>query len=148
MTAVPRKLRTVLKYTWVAPATLIGLLAAILARASGGTLVTVDGVIEVAGGNVGGLISRLPPMLRFNAITLGHIVIGIDHDLLARCRAHERVHVRQYERWGVLFFPLYLASSVLQALRGGHFYLDNYFERQARAGEGQTTSHDVCRPAQ
>lgn len=30
-----------------------------------------------------------------------------------------RVHVRQYERWGVLFFPLYLGSSLLELARAG-----------------------------
>jgi hypothetical protein len=46
------------------------------------------------------------------------VVIGIDHHLLSSIRAHERVHVRQYERWGVFFFPLYVASSVAQLIRG------------------------------
>ena len=71
-------------------------------------------------------------MARFDAITLGHVVIGASPAALARCRAHERVHVRQYERFGVLFFPLYAASSALQWLRGRDPYWDNRFERQAR----------------
>ena len=60
-------------------------------------------------------------------------MIGIDHHLLSSIRAHERVHVRQYERWGVFFFPLYVASSVAQVIRGRHPYLDNAFEREAYA---------------
>jgi hypothetical protein len=43
------------------------------------------------------------------------------------------VHVRQYERWGMLFFPLYLFSSLLQIVRGCDPYLDNSFEREAFA---------------
>jgi hypothetical protein len=45
---------------------------------------------------------------------------------------HELVHVRQYERWGFLFFPLYLAGSLRALLRGGHAYRDNPFEIAAR----------------
>jgi hypothetical protein len=48
-------------------------------------------------------------------------------------RQHERVHVRQYERFGVFFFPLYLGSSGLQLMRGRNPYLDNAFEREAYA---------------
>jgi hypothetical protein len=39
--------------------------------------------------------------------------------------------VRQYERWGVLFFPLYLGSSLWQLLRGRSPYYANRFEREA-----------------
>jgi hypothetical protein len=47
------------------------------------------------------------------------------------------VHVRQYERWGVLFFPLYAASSLWQLARGRDPYRDNRFEREAfRLGSG------------
>ena len=48
-------------------------------------------------------------------------------------RAHERVHVRQYERLGALFFPLYVGSSLVQWLRGRDPYFDNHFEREAYA---------------
>ncbi|HMO84113.1 MAG TPA: hypothetical protein PKC18_04240 [Lacipirellulaceae bacterium] len=52
---------------------------------------------------------------------------------LEACRAHELVHVRQYERWGPLFVPAYLACSAVIWLRGGDAYLDNPFEREAFA---------------
>ena len=121
-----------LKYVWAFPATAVGLVFALLARTAGATAVIVDGVIEVAGGRFGRLVSALPHPLRFSAITFGHVVLGIDHSVLEHCRAHEQVHVRQYERWGVLFFPLYLGSSLFQAARGRRPYWDNHFERQAR----------------
>ena len=76
---------------------------------------------------------RLPASLRFEAITLGHVVLGLDTACLDGARAHEQVHVRQYERWGPLFVPLYLASSGWQWLRGGCPYRDNHFEREACA---------------
>jgi hypothetical protein len=46
-------------------------------------------------------------------------------------RAHERVHVRQYERWGPLFLPSYLFLSLYMYLRGCDPYRDNPFEREA-----------------
>jgi hypothetical protein len=46
-------------------------------------------------------------------------------------RSHEQVHVRQYEQWGPLFLPAYLASSLWQLACGRHCYRDNWFERQA-----------------
>lgn len=76
------------------------------------------------------------PRLPFSAITLGHVVLGLDADVLARVRAHEQVHVRQYERWGALFLLAYPAASLYQWLRGRDAYRDNPFEREARAKGG------------
>ncbi len=128
-----RRVPRVLRYAWASPATAVGLLFSAVAVAGGATPHVVDGVIEVAGGRLHSLLALVPPCGRFGAITFGHVVIGIDHHLLSSIRAHERVHVRQYERWGVFFFPLYVASSVAQLIRGRHPYLDNAFEREAYA---------------
>lgn len=127
--------RSILGYAWAMPATLIGILLACAARTSGATAVVTEGVLEVAGGRVGSAIAWLPRGLQFSAITLGHVVLGARHEVLAQCRMHERVHVRQYETWGMLFFPLYLGSSVLQLLRGRSPYWHNYFEREAYRAE-------------
>ncbi len=70
-----------------------------------------------------------------SAITFGHVVLGTSRAMLDATRAHERVHVRQYERWGPLFIPLYLAASLLAAVCGGHAYYDNLFEREAMEAE-------------
>jgi hypothetical protein len=78
-------------------------------------------------------IAMLPRPWRFSAITFGHVIIGIDHETLVAVRCHEQIHVRQYERYGILFFPLYLGSSLLQAALGRRPYHDNHFEREARA---------------
>ena len=91
------------------------------------------GALEVHGGLLAAVCRRLPASLRFEAITLGHVVLGLDTACLDGARAHEQVHVRQYERWGPLFVPLYLASSGWQWLRGGCPYRDNHFEREAYA---------------
>ncbi|CAG0953473.1 hypothetical protein BURK1_00325 [Burkholderiales bacterium] len=122
-----------LVHAWASPATLVGLLAAIGALATGATVRVVDGVVEVAGGRVERFVLRLPRGARFAAITFGHVVLGIDHATLAELRAHERVHVRQYERWGALFFPIYAASSLRAFATGRDPYRDNGFEREAFA---------------
>jgi hypothetical protein len=72
-----------------------------------------------------------------SAITLGHVVLGRDERALAQTRAHERIHVRQYERWGAAFLPAYGAASLWAILSGGHYYFDNSFEREAFEGSGE-----------
>jgi hypothetical protein len=57
-------------------------------------------------------------------------------------RSHEHAHVRQYERWGVLFFPLYAGASVLAWLGAGSPYWHNHFEQQARREAGEDTFTD------
>jgi hypothetical protein len=121
----------ILRYMWALPATAVGLLLALPAVALGATARVVEGVVEIGGGNVAQAMPLLPRRCRFSAITFGHVVIGVDHRVMAEVRAHERVHVRQYERWGVLFFPLYLGSSLWQLLRGRSPYYGNWFEREA-----------------
>ncbi|HEX7251566.1 MAG TPA: hypothetical protein VF376_01710, partial [Thermoanaerobaculia bacterium] len=121
--------RSALRYIWAAPATLVGIALAFLAFACGARARVRNGVIEVAGGLLGSVLTSLP--FSILAITFGHVVLGVRHEVLEEERAHEHAHVRQYERWGVLFFPLYLGSSFIQLARGRHPYLDNAFERQA-----------------
>jgi hypothetical protein len=75
---------------------------------------------------------RLARRLRFRAITLGHVIVAVTREDLERSRAHELVHVRQYERWGIAFFPAYAASSLWQWLKGRRAYWDNGFEIEAR----------------
>jgi hypothetical protein len=122
-----------LRYLWVSPASLVGVLVGLFAIASGARARVVDGAIEVAGGHVRSFIMRLPEGLRFGAITLGHVIVGLDPAVLEHARAHEHIHVRQYEKWGLFFFPLYLGSSLLQLARGRDPYRDNCFEAEAFA---------------
>ena len=70
-------------------------------------------------------------------------------DLRAACprpcaRCHEHVHIRQYERWGALFVPAYLAASAWQGLRGGAPYRDNVFEREAYAASPISSMPGAC----
>jgi hypothetical protein len=96
----------------------------------------VDGVIEAHGPAIAWALTHLTVLAGgASALTLGHLVMGRDSSTLRSTRVHERVHVRQYEQWGPLFFPAYLAASAWAVTWGGHFYLDNWFERQAFRAE-------------
>lgn len=119
-------------YAWAGPATLLGLVVVPLVWWQRGQVSIVQGVIEIQGGVVTRFLSRgLPWVGPAAAMTLGHVVWGCDQASLDRTRAHERVHVRQYERWGPLFLPLYLGWSAWLGYRGFDPYLDNPFEKEA-----------------
>jgi hypothetical protein len=122
-----------LRYLWAMPYTLLGLSLGAVAVLFGATLRRRHGVIEVYGGRLGAAVAGLPRLFGFSAMTLGHVILAVDHSALAQLRRHEHVHVRQYERWGPLFVPAYLLSSLVQLLRGRNPYRQNHFERQAYA---------------
>jgi len=125
---VPR----IVAYAWAFPATLPGLVLALAGRITGGRAAIVDGVMEAHGGVLSPLLRRAVPLRGgASAMTLGHVVIGRDAECVERTRAHEREHVRQYERWGVLMLPAYAVASAVAAGRGRHYYRDNRFERGA-----------------
>ena len=121
-------------YLWAMPTTAAGLLVFLLSSiASRGTRYQiVDGVLETHGGLVTWLLKH-GTLLEHgaSAMTLGHVVLGRDEWALELTRDHERVHVRQCERWGPLFLPAYVIASGIVFLRGGRAYLDNPFEREA-----------------
>jgi hypothetical protein len=117
---------TLAAYLWVAPVTGLGLLVALV----GGMRVrSVLGVFEASGGWLGPLLRRV---LRIDAITLGHAVIGVDTATLARWRHHERVHVWQYERLGVLMPLMYGWHGLVGWCCGRRAYWDHPYEVQAR----------------
>lgn len=116
-------------YVWASPTTAFGLVAGGLTLATRGRCQRVDGVLEFHGGFCNWLLDHTP--IRASALTLGHVILGIDADALERHRVHEHVHVRQAERWGPAFLPAYLASSAWAWLRGVDPYLGNRFEREA-----------------
>jgi hypothetical protein len=120
------------KLIWALPCSLVGLVLALAMVAARAQARVIDGVFEVVLRPAGGALRWLP----FRCITFGHVILAIDGAELERLRAHEQVHVRQYERWGLLFFVLYAASSAWQLVRGGRPYWDNHFEVQARQRSG------------
>ena len=124
-----RTVTRVLRYVWAGPTTLLGLvLAFALLRRGHATL--IDGVIEAHSPGLRRALTHLIPLAGgADAITLGHVVIGRSAEALEATRAHERVHVRQYELWGPLFVPAYLLAGLYALARGRHPYFDNRLER-------------------
>jgi hypothetical protein len=116
---------------WALPWTLLGMVLGLVALASGGGGQRVGRVLEFHGGLLNRLLRRVPIAGGAAAMTLGHVVIARTQADLDHSRRHELVHVRQYERWGPLFVPAYLAASAWQWLRGRNAYLDNPFEEEA-----------------
>jgi hypothetical protein len=119
---------------WAAPCSLIGLLLGAIVLLVGGRMRWVQGAMECnleRDSVLANWLRRQP----FAAITLGHVILALDASHLQRLHAHERVHVRQFERWGALLLLAYPAASVLAWLRGQDPYLENYFEREAHRAE-------------
>jgi hypothetical protein len=119
--------RRLLLYTWAAPTTLVGLTAGALTLASGGKAQVRRGALEFHGGFSRWFLERR--MVEASAMTLGHAIIGRDRECLSVCRDHEQAHVRQV-------IPVYLLASVWAWARGRHYYLDNWFEIDARRACG------------
>ena len=124
---------SVLPYIWAAPTTALGALV-LLIGARRAHLRVVDGVLEAHGPALAWMLAHLTLQSGVSAMTLGHVVVARDARALEATRAHERVHVRQCERWGPLFVPAYLTASLVAVLRGRHFYFDNAFEVEAFLG--------------
>ena len=128
---MPMRPMRLARYVWAAPCSALGLALALPALALGGTARPVGGVLEIS---LAAALRRLGwRRLPFRAITFGHVILGTSRASLHRLRAHERIHVRQYEQWGVFFFLAYPLSSLLQLLQGRSPYWHNWFEQQARA---------------
>ncbi len=118
----------------MAPTTAVGLAFLLPTLATGGRACRNGGVLELHGGvttwflrSVAGRV--LPGGAA--AMTLGHVVLGRDPETHDWARDHERVHVRQCERWGPLFLPAYGVASLVAWWRGQDAYRDNRFEREA-----------------
>jgi hypothetical protein len=128
-----------LAIVWASPYTLLGLLLGGIGLCTGGRVQVRRGVIEFYGGGVKWLLGRFLMGEGAMAFTLGHTVLGVTDAALDVTREHERVHVRQYERWGPFMGPAYIGSSLVLWIAGKRPYRDNPFERQAfeeGGGEG------------
>ncbi|WP_442507323.1 hypothetical protein SH528x_006236 [Novipirellula sp. SH528] len=119
-----------LAYLWASPYTIAGIAIGLIL---GGRFQRVDGVIEIHGPRIAWLLRRM--LVPAQALTLGHVVFGQDESALDFTRLHERVHVRQFERWGPLFVPVYLLFSLYLFLRGRDGYRENPFEIEAYDAE-------------
>lgn len=118
-----RRLASIAGYVWAAPNTLIGLLVGVLSfqrpRVAWG-IVIFDGPVR------GSL--WLIRVFDRSAITLGHVVLS-NRPLHGRLLVHELHHVRQYERIGPFYLPLYL---LIYAFTG---YRRHPFEASAMRAE-------------
>ena len=121
----------IIRIAWASPWTLLGLLGGLVGLLTGGRAQRTGCVIEFYGGFIVSLLKRAPVIGGASAITFGHTVLARTLADLDATRAHEAVHVAQYERWGPLFIPAYLGCSVWLWLRGKHPYWDNPFEQEA-----------------
>ena len=123
---------SIARYIWAAPNSLIGLIFVPIVALTRGRLEVVDGVLEVHGPFIAWMLRRCVPMRGgAAAITFGHVVLGRDRPTLSLTRAHERVHVRQYELLGPAFIPAYLLAAVWGVITGSGAYYGNVFERAA-----------------
>jgi hypothetical protein len=120
-----------LRWIWASPWSLFGALLGLIVLLTGGRARRVGAVLELCDGGASWLLDRLPFAAGASAVTLGHVILGRTAEILESSREHELVHVRQYERWGPLFVPVYLLCSAVLWLRGRHPYYDNPFEREA-----------------
>jgi hypothetical protein len=111
-----------LGYAWALPVTLVGLAAGAM---SGTRPSLTDGVLLFAGAR--GPAAALLRVQGYAAITLGHVVLST-RDPDPTLMAHELVHVRQFERLGAFFAPLY---GLLYLAYG---YGRHPLERAARLG--------------
>ncbi len=117
---------------WAAPISLVALLVAIPLSLGRATLRYRLGAIDCSGPSVARALTWLPTRGRVDAITIGHVVFSRDEQTAKTWCEHERIHVGQYERWGI-FFPLaYVIASIAAWARGKCPYRDNTFEREAR----------------
>lgn len=137
-----RRIPQIAKLLWASPCSLVGLILAAIVLLCGGRIGRSSGTLEVtfrASQAPGRTLARWLP---FRAITLGHIIIAVTRQDLNRLRAHERVHVQQYERWGIFFFLAYAISSAWQLLMGRSAYWDNCFEVDARLRSTQAQRNE------
>jgi hypothetical protein len=131
---------SIFKFIWAAPLTAFGVAPAFLVWLARGHARWCDGALDVHGPIARRVLTL--PWLNFSAITIGHIIIARDADCCARAGAHERVHVRQGERWGPLFPLLYCGAGLWQMVLGRTFYWDNPFEVAARRADVPTKATD------
>ena len=127
---MPKRLLFTLSILWASPYSCFGLIVGLLGCLTGGTMRRRGKALEFYGGGVSWFLRNFCGRW-VSAITFGHTILGRSSELLDACRDHEWVHVRQYQRWGPLFGPAYLCSSLIVWLQGKRPYRDNHFEREA-----------------
>jgi hypothetical protein len=126
-----RAILTVIAIAWALPWTLLGMAIGLVGLATRGDVRRRGRTVEFWGGGVDWFLRTFPLVSGASAVTFGHCILGRSVAALDRCRIHELVHVRQYERWGPLFVPAYLSYWAGLWLIGRDPYWENPFEREA-----------------
>jgi hypothetical protein len=126
-----RFLIQLLGFLWAGPYTLVGLAIGAVGICTGSRVRVRGRVLEFYEGGIKWLIQRLPDGQFVLAFTLGHTVFGQTGAALDTSRAHELVHVRQFETWGPFLGPAYMLCSLYLWFAGRRPYRDNPFEREA-----------------
>lgn len=135
---------SLVKITWAAPCSLVGLALSAVPLLLGGTAKLADGALEVTYRPTQAACGKLARWLPFRGIVFGHVILAVTREELQDIGPHERVHVEQYERWGLLFFVAYGLSSLWQLLHGRSPYRHNHFEVQARLLAAQAHRTGDC----
>jgi hypothetical protein len=116
---------------WASPYSVLGMLIGTVGIFSGGKGRLKNGALEFYGGGTRWFVRRLPPGTDTAGFTLGHVILGQTDEGLDCVAKHERVHVRQFERWGPFMGPAYLLASAWVWCIGRDYYRDNPFEVEA-----------------
>lgn len=112
-----------LAYVWASPNTVLGLVFGLLSFQSARI---ADGVVIFDRRRRGFIL--LLRVFRSAAVTYGHVVLS-NRPLEGSLLVHELHHVRQYERLGPLYLPLYVLIWCFTGYRG------HPFEEGARLAE-------------
>jgi hypothetical protein len=120
------------RYLWPLPFSLLAALALILVVPLSVSFARRDGALQAYGPGAALLLRIVVPWMAASGLTIGHVLIYRNQADARTLHAHEIVHVRQWERWGLLFPLAYGVASVRAAMAGGHYYRDNVFEVEAR----------------
>ncbi len=131
MPTMLRALQKCLLVLWVSPYSLLGLGIGSLGMLLGGRGRFRDGAFEFYEGGTARFVRRLPTGPTTAGFTLGHVILGQTGDGLELVGKHERIHMRQFERWGPLMGPAYLGASAWLWWQGRDPYRDNPFEVEA-----------------
>ena len=124
-----------LAYVWASPNTVLGLLLGLLSFQRPRVM---HGVV-LFDRHVRGVVWTLH-LFRRAAITFGHVVLA-DRSVEGSLLVHELHHVRQYERLGPLYVPLYVAIWIFTGYRG------HPFEEAARLAERERVEARGAGPA-
>ncbi|MFN6127418.1 MAG: hypothetical protein ACK6DC_23955 [Planctomycetota bacterium] len=133
MNRIARWMSVAWRYGWPGPYTVLGFWLILAPWSGQRRWFAYRGTIGIVGPGVQRLLALAPIRGGAAALTLGHTILAISESAFHETWEHEMVHVRQYERWGVLFVPAYLLSGCWQWLHGRDAYWDNPFEIEARS---------------